>query len=126
MPETLVVDRATTAVTPAVLAVCASLGISLETAPPRAGDARRGAARTLGTLAAQFTRHIAAVRPPAAAEEGTEGGAYWSLSQLQDLLDEWILAMWHHRPQEQLQHPLLGRASLTPQECGKCCWARPG
>ena len=115
VPETLVLDRPATGVTPAVLAVCESLGISLETAPPQAGDARRGAARTLKTLAAQFTRHAAAVRPPTA-EEGAEGGAYWSLPQLQDLLDEWILAAWHHRPQEQLSHPLLGRASLAPQE----------
>ncbi|MEV7144668.1 hypothetical protein [Streptomyces tauricus] len=70
VPETLVIDRPATAVTPAVLAVCEGLGISLETAPARAGDAQRGAARTLKTLAAQFTRHAAAVRPSAAEEDG--------------------------------------------------------
>ncbi|MFD0449175.1 transposase [Streptomyces indonesiensis] len=120
VPETLVVDRSPAAVTSAVLAVCESLGVSLETVPPRAADARGGAARTLGVLAGLFARHAAAARPPAAVteenEDTEEDGAYWSLLQLQDLLDEWITACWHHRPQEQLRHPLLPRASLAPQE----------
>ncbi|MFE7541055.1 Mu transposase C-terminal domain-containing protein [Streptomyces platensis] len=113
VPETLVVHRGPAAVTSVVLTVCESLGISLESAPPRTAGARRGALRTLEVLAGLFTRHAAAAARPPAAEEG---GAYWSMPQLQDLLDEWITAFWHHRPQEQLRHPLLPRAGLTPQE----------
>ncbi|AQW56236.1 Mu transposase C-terminal domain-containing protein [Streptomyces violaceusniger] len=115
VPETLVVDRAPAAVTSAFLTVCESLGISLDAALSQAAGARRGSVRTLEILAGLFTRHATAARPPAAAEE-EEGGAYWSMPQLQDLLDEWITACWHHRPQEQLRHPLLPWASLTPQE----------
>lgn len=114
VPETLIVDQSTAAVTSAVLAVCESLGISLEPAPPRTAGAKRGVAYTLEVLVGLFTRHAAAARPPASV--GEEGGAYWSMPQLQDLLDEWITARWHHRPQEQLRHPLLARAGLTPQE----------
>ncbi|WP_432158871.1 transposase [Streptomyces sp. bgisy153] len=115
VPETLVVDRGPAAVTSTVLTVCESLGISLEPAPPRTAGAHRGALRTLEVLAGLFTRHAAAAaRPLAPAEK--ESGAYWSVPQLQDLLDEWITAFWHHRPQEQLRHPLLSRAGLTPQE----------
>ncbi|MDQ1035264.1 hypothetical protein QFZ75_001680 [Streptomyces sp. V3I8] len=39
---------------------------------------------------------------------------------MQDLLDEWILAAWHRRLQDQLRHPLQGRASpAARRRCGK-------
>lgn len=123
VPETLVLGHTTAGVTSVHLAVCESLGISLEPAGPRTAGARRGALRTLQVLADLFTRHAtAAARPPATAgdknraHEAGAGGAYWSMPQLQDLLDEWITGVWHHRPQEQLRHPLLPRAGMAPQE----------
>lgn len=117
VPETLVLDHGRAGVTSAHLTVCESLGISLEPAPPRAAGARRPALRTLQVLAGQFSRHTVAARPPATTgQEDLADGVYWSLPQLQDLLDEWILAVWHRRPQEQLRHPLLPRAGLTPKE----------
>ncbi|MEV7881893.1 Mu transposase C-terminal domain-containing protein [Streptomyces microflavus] len=119
VPETLVLDHGAAGVTSAVLAVCESLGISLESAPPRPAGARRGALPALQVLAGLFSRHAVAARPPAAvcenrADEADE--AYWSMPQLQDLLDEWITGVWHRRAQEQLRHPLLPRAGLAPQE----------
>ncbi|MEU0742376.1 Mu transposase C-terminal domain-containing protein [Streptomyces sp. NPDC006134] len=120
VPETLVLDHGTVGITSTFLTVCESLGISLEPAPPRMADARRGALRALQVLAGLFSRHAVAARPPATAAGENQAveadGAYWSMPQLQDLLDEWVLAVWHHRPQEQLQHPLLPRAGLAPQE----------
>nr|WSW64724.1 Mu transposase C-terminal domain-containing protein [Streptomyces sp. NBC_00995]WSW71229.1 Mu transposase C-terminal domain-containing protein [Streptomyces sp. NBC_00995] len=118
VPETLVLGHTTAGVTSVHLAVCESLGISLEPAGPRTAGARRGALRTLQVLADLFTRHATAARPPATAgdENRHEAGAYWSMTQLQDLLDEWITGVWHHRPQERLRHPLLPRAGLAPQE----------
>ncbi|WP_436735618.1 Mu transposase C-terminal domain-containing protein [Streptomyces sp. BBFR102] len=123
VPETLVLGHGTAGITSVHLAVCESLGISLEPAGPRTAGAGRGALRTLQVLADLFTRHAtAAARPPATAgdenraHEAGAGGAYWSMPQLQDLLDEWITGVWHHRPQEQLRHPLLPRAGLAPQE----------
>ncbi|MBI0298949.1 Mu transposase C-terminal domain-containing protein [Streptomyces sp. PRKS01-29] len=120
VPETLVLGQEPAGITSAHLTVCESLGISLEPAPLRTVGARRGALRTLQVLAGLFTRHAAAARPPATATDENRAdeadGAYWSMPQLQDLLDEWILAVWHHRPQEQLRHPLLPRAGLAPQE----------
>ncbi|MFE9123623.1 transposase [Streptomyces sp. NPDC007172] len=113
VPETLVVAPPTAAVSPAVLAVCEGLGISLEPAPSRTAGTRRGAAYTLEVLAGLFTRHATAAEEACAA--GEAAGAYWSMPQLQDLLDEWITVRWHQRPQEQLRHP-LPRAGLAPQE----------
>ncbi|MFI9650514.1 Mu transposase C-terminal domain-containing protein [Streptomyces sp. NPDC052040] len=117
VPETLVLDWGPTGITSAHLSVCESLGISLEPAPPRTAGAASGALRTLQVLAGLFTRHAMAARPAVTAgQEGRADGVYWSMPQLQDLLDEWITGVWHHRPQEQLRHPLLPRAGLTPKE----------
>ncbi|KPI22260.1 hypothetical protein OV320_1671 [Actinobacteria bacterium OV320] len=114
VPETLIVDQSAFAVTSAVLAVCEGLGISLEPAPSRTAGARRGAAYTLEVLAGLFARHATTAEEACAA--GEAAGAYWSMPQMQDLLDEWITVRWHQRPQEQLRHPLLPRAGLTPKE----------
>ncbi|MFF6787013.1 transposase [Streptomyces sp. NPDC012510] len=113
VPETLIVES-TAAVTSAVLAVCESLGISLEPAPLRTAGAKRGAMRTLDVLAGLFARHATTAEEACGAGEAV--GAYWSMPQLQDLLDEWITVRWHQRPQEQLRHPLLPRAGLAPKE----------
>ncbi|WP_314414864.1 Mu transposase C-terminal domain-containing protein [Streptomyces sp. DSM 40484] len=113
VPETLIVESAA-AVTSAVLAVCESLGISLEPAPLRTAGAKRGAVRTLAVLAGLFSRHATTAEEACGA--GEAAGAYWSMPQLQDLLDEWITVRWHQRPQEQLRHPLLPRAGLAPKE----------
>jgi hypothetical protein len=113
VPETLIVES-TAAVTSAVLAVCESLGISLEPAPLRTAGAKRGAVRTLEVLAGLFARHATTAEEACGA--GEAAGAYWSMPQLQDLLDEWITVRWHQRPQEQLRHPLLPRAGLAPKE----------
>ncbi|GGM24070.1 hypothetical protein GCM10010129_80590 [Streptomyces fumigatiscleroticus] len=82
-------------------------------------------------LAHRFTRHATALtaaaragdrpagHPPEGQDDGAEeqaAGAWFSLAHLQDLLEEWITARWHTRPQQGLQHPLLSRAALTPDE----------
>ncbi|MFF0647250.1 Mu transposase C-terminal domain-containing protein [Streptomyces tendae] len=122
LPQTLVFDPAAAAVTPWFLTVCESLGVSLETAAP---SRRRGlhsvAGDTVKTLAGLFTRHSAdlatalgVVHPPDSA--GRQAEAFFSLPHLRDVLDEWITARWHTRPQQALRHPLLPKAALSPQE----------
>ena len=40
----------------------------------------------------------------------------WTLPELQDLLDEWLLAGWQPRPHDALRDPLLPRRVLSPNE----------
>ncbi|MEU5205347.1 Mu transposase C-terminal domain-containing protein [Kribbella sp. NPDC020789] len=121
LPQTLVFDPAAAAVTPWFLTVCESLGVSLEAAPARRRGLHSVAGDTVKTLAGLFTRHSAdlattlgAVHPPDSAGRQTE--AFFSLPHLRDVLDEWITARWHTRPQQALRHPLLPKAALSPQE----------
>ncbi|MGW2892463.1 transposase [Streptomyces griseoruber] len=121
LPQTLVFDPAAAAVTPWFLAVCESLGVSLEAAPARHRGLHPVAGDTVKTLAGLFTRHAADlagalgfVHPPDSA--GRQEEAFFSLPQLRDVLEEWIIARWHTRPQQVLRHPLLPKAALSPQE----------
>ena len=40
----------------------------------------------------------------------------WTLPELQELLDEWLLAGWQTRPHEALRDPLAPRRMLSPNE----------
>ncbi|WP_328443353.1 Mu transposase C-terminal domain-containing protein [Streptomyces sp. NBC_00386] len=121
LPQTLVFDPAAAAVTPWFLTVCESLGVSLEAVPARRCGLHSVAGDTVKTLAAVFTRHAAdlatalgAVHPPDSA--GRQAEAFFGLPHLHDVLDEWITARWHTRPQQALRQPLLPKAALSPQE----------
>ncbi|WP_405763989.1 Mu transposase C-terminal domain-containing protein [Streptomyces sp. NBC_00080] len=121
LPQTLLFDPAAAAVTPWFLTVCESLGVSLEAAPARQRGTRSVAGDTVKTLAGLFTRHAAdlATALPGVHPQDSAGGqaqAFFSLPHLQDVLDEWITARWHTRPQQALRHPLLPKAALSPQE----------
>ncbi|OFA48231.1 transposase [Streptomyces xinghaiensis] len=117
IPETLAFDPATAATTSRFLSVHESLGVSLEAVSARKGG--RAAAETVQVLAGLFTRHACAAalaaRSARPGEDGT-GPAVLSLLHLQDVLDEWISAVWHTRPQEALRHPLMPRAAPSPDE----------
>lgn len=120
VPETLVVDGAGTTGYGGFLAACQTLGVSVQTAPPRRPGTKGAAERTLAAVNTLFARHVTG--PPdtnGRAGPRTRGGAHqalWSVPQLQDLLDEWITACWQTRRHEDLRHPAISGAALSPNE----------
>ena len=74
--------------------------------------------RTLGsvaTLFAQFVRGYTG-RSPEYRGRGDGQRAVWSLAELQELLDEWIIATWQNRPHDGLRDPLHPGRAFTPNE----------
>nr|WP_308379504.1 Mu transposase C-terminal domain-containing protein [Streptomyces sp. ISL-43] len=117
VPETIVTDRGTVYLSKAFTAACETLGISVQAAPPYAPTAKGIVERTFGSINALFCQHLPGYtgpditrRGPAAAHE-----ARYTIPQLQDLLDEWLIH-WHHRPHQGLRHPVLPKAALTPNQ----------
>ncbi len=55
-----------------------------------------------------------------------ETEAVWSLAQLQDLLDEWIIVGWQSRPHEGLRDPEAGARVLSPNEMFAAALAAAG
>ncbi len=117
LPETIVVDRGKVFVSAAFTAACEHLGISVQPAPPRAPTAKGIVERTFGTINALFCQHLPGYTGSDVTRRGpdTEKDACYSVAQLQDLLDEWLVH-YHHRPHEGLRHPMMPRKALTPNQ----------
>src|SRR5260370_2934095 len=69
----------------------------------------------VGTL---FAQHVAGYVGSSVENRGKDpdGGAAWSMAELQDLLDEWLVTTWPARPHAGLCHPLMPRRALSPNE----------
>ncbi|WP_374109123.1 Mu transposase C-terminal domain-containing protein [Streptomyces sp. CC228A] len=117
LPETIVVDRGKVFVSAAFTAACETLGISVRPAPPRAPTAKGIVERTFGSINALFCQHLPGYTGSDVTRRGpdTEKDACYSVAQMQDLLDEWLVH-YHHRPHEGLRHPMMPGKALTPDE----------
>ncbi|MGW4651510.1 transposase [Kitasatospora sp. NPDC004289] len=118
VPETVVVDRGKVFVSEAFLAACETLGVSVQSAPPRQPAAKGPVERTFGSINTLLCQYVAGYTASNVTRRGRDVAAQarWTLPQLQDLLDEWITAGWQNRPHEGLRHPMMPRACLSPNE----------
>ncbi|SMF87511.1 Mu transposase C-terminal domain-containing protein, partial [Streptomyces sp. Amel2xC10] len=117
VPETIVVDRGKVYLSTAFSAACETLGISVQPTPPHAPAAKGIVERTFGTINALLCQHLPGYTGSNVTRRGpdAETEACFSVAQLQDLLDEWLIH-YHHRPHEGLRHPTLPKKALTPNQ----------
>lgn len=69
----------------------------------------------VGTL---FAQYVAGYVGSSVERRGrnAEKSAVWSMLELQELLDEWLVASWSNRPHDGLRHPVMPGKALTPNE----------
>ncbi|MEU6804975.1 Mu transposase C-terminal domain-containing protein [Streptomyces neyagawaensis] len=117
-PRTVVVDQGRVFVSSTFVAACGSLGISLQPAPPGNGPAKGHVERTFSSINTLFAQHVAGYTGSHTGERGrnAQGEAVWTLAQLDDLLQEWIICGWQEREHEGLRHPMMPRRALSPNE----------
>ncbi|MFF4533771.1 transposase [Streptomyces sp. NPDC001407] len=117
VPETIVVDRGKVYLSRAFTGACEALGISVQAAPPFAPTAKSIVERTFGSINTLFCQHLPGYTGSDVTRRGKDVArdACYSVAQLQDLLDEWLVH-WHHRPHEGLRHPVLPKIALTPNQ----------
>lgn len=117
IPDTIVIDHGKVFVSRNFRASCAWLGISLQPARKATGTDKPHIERTLGSVASLFAQFVAgyAGRSPEFRGRGA-GPAVWSLGELQELLDEWIIAVWQNRPHDGLRDPAHPGRAFTPNE----------
>jgi transposase InsO family protein len=117
-PETIVCDRGAVFLSETFLTACARLGISLQPAHPRTPTDKGVVERTFSSINTLFCQHVAGYtgRDPTRRARDVGEQAVWSLAQLQDLFDQWVLAGWQTRPHDGLRHPELPRSALSPNE----------
>nr|WP_242666495.1 MULTISPECIES: Mu transposase C-terminal domain-containing protein [Parafrankia] len=118
VPDTIVCDHGKVFMSRAFRASCRFLGISLQPAHEATPTDKGHIERTLGSVASLFAQFVAGYAGSTADRRGRGlvDGPLWSLPELQDLLDEWIVAGWQNRPHDGLRDPLSPGRMFTPNE----------
>jgi len=118
IPDTIVADHGKVFMSRNFRASCAWLGISLQPARKATGSDKPHVERTLGSVATLFAQFAAGYtgRSPEYRGRGEDLRAVWSLAELQELLDEWVIAAWQNRPHDGLRDPLHPGRAFTPNE----------
>ncbi|THA65769.1 transposase [Streptomyces sp. A0642] len=117
-PQTIVVDQGNVFISSSFIAACESLGISVQPAPPGNGPAKGHVERTFSSINTLFVQHVAAYTASHTGERGkdAEGEAVWTLAQLAEMFQEWIVCGWQEREHDGLRHPMMPRCALSPNE----------
>ncbi|MET9080555.1 Mu transposase C-terminal domain-containing protein [Streptomyces sp. NPDC004237] len=118
VPDTIVVDRGKVYLSETFLRACRTLGISVQPCHPRSPAEKGVVERTFSSINSLFVQHLAGYTGRDRTRRGSdvETRAVWPVADLQDLLDEWIVAGWQMRPHEGLRHPLTPDRALSPNE----------
>ncbi|MGW2572988.1 transposase [Streptomyces sp. NPDC001537] len=118
MPETVVVDQGRVYVSASFVSACESLGVSVQPVPPANGPAKGNVERTFRAIADGFSQYLPGHTGSDVSQRGAaaEQDACWSLTQLQELLDEWVICGWQERRHEALRHPMMPRVAVSPNE----------
>jgi hypothetical protein len=117
IPQSITVDHGKVFVSESFKASCAFLGISFQPARKATGTDKPHIERMLGSVATMFGQYVSGYtgRSPEYRGRGTEGKAVWSLPELQDLLDQWLV-IWQSRPHDGLRDPLHPGRAFSPNE----------
>ena len=118
VPETIVCDHGMVYMSQAFRSACRALGISFQPSHKGSPWEKGTVERSLGSVATLFVQHVAGYVGSSVERRGrnAEQDAAWSIIELQDLLDEWIVAVWQNRRHDGLRHPLMPGRALTPNE----------
>lgn len=118
VPETIVFDHGKAYLSDTFRSACRTLGISIQPAHPDTPTDKPVVERTLQSVGTLFAQYVAGYLGSSVERRGknAEQEAVFSLVELQDLLDEWIVTGWQNRPHDGLRDPLSPGQVLTPNE----------
>ena len=115
VPDTIVIDGGKVFVSDTFTRACERLGISIQRARPRTPTDKAIVEATFGSINTLFCQHVAGYTGSNTTLRGTDAAGVWTLPELQDLFDEWLL-VWQARPHDALRDPFMPRRALSPNE----------
>lgn len=116
VPDTITIDGGKVFVSETFTRACERLGISVQQARPRTPTDKAIVEATFSAINTLFCQHVACYTGSNPTRRGSDVTGAWTLPELQDLLDEWLLAGWQTRPHDALRDPLAPRRMLSPNE----------
>jgi hypothetical protein len=117
-PDTIVIDHGSVFVSDNFRASCRHLGISVQPAHLATGSDKPHIEKMFSTLGTLFCQFAAGYLGRSADRRGrkVEEKPLWSLMQMQDLLDEWLIAVWQNREHDGLRDPLAPQRAFSPNQ----------
>ncbi|MFA7514097.1 MAG: Mu transposase C-terminal domain-containing protein, partial [Mycolicibacterium vanbaalenii] len=118
VPESITVDRGKVYIGSTFMNACERLQISVTKAAPRTPTDKPHIERVFAAINSGFTQYLAGYAGPNVVRRGKspEQEAFWTLAEVQNLLDLWIVAVWQNKPHPGLRHPAMPKKDLTPNE----------
>ncbi|MEV0281588.1 Mu transposase C-terminal domain-containing protein [Streptomyces sp. NPDC050610] len=116
-PETIVCDRGKAYLSETFRTACRSLGLNFQPCHPDTPTDKPHIESTLGSVATMFTQYLPGHKGRSAEHRGSDPGSgpLWSVHQLQELLQEWIV-IWQNRPHDGLRDPFMPERAMSPNE----------
>ncbi|AZS46028.1 MAG TPA: DDE-type integrase/transposase/recombinase [Microbacterium sp.] len=118
-PETITTDRGASYVSRHFTDACRTLGISLNLAAAYTPTQKAKIERMFRTIKNRFTQYVVSFLGESADMRGDERfptDRLLTLEQLQELLEDWIAAIWQNRPHGSLRDPRHPKFKLSPNQ----------
>lgn len=118
VPEMIVCDHGKAFMSRNFLASCRFLQIDLQPAHKGSPFEKGHIEKMLASVGSLFTQFLPGFTGNTTDRRGRhlDKQPLWSLLELQELLDEWIVAKWQNRPHDGLRDPASPGRSFTPNE----------
>ena len=82
--------------------------------------------RAFSSVNTLFCQHVAGYVGSDVTRRGDDVQAAWTIRELADLFEEWVIAGWQNRPHDGLRSPFLPGKALSPNEIYALLVARTG
>lgn len=117
-PETITIDRGKVYTGSVFQTACERLQISVIPAPPGTPTAKPHIERQFRAVHDGFVQYLSGYVGRNVTRKGKDPSkeAFWTLQQVQSLLDQWIVLEWQNRPRKSLVVPGLSKKALSPNE----------
>ena len=118
VPDTIVIDHGSVFVSDNFRSSCRHLGISIQPAHLATGSDKPHIEKMFSSLGTLFCQFAAGYLGRSADRRGrkVEEQPLWSLMQMQDLLDEWLVSVWQNREHDGLRDPLHPQRAFSPNQ----------
>ncbi|WP_119700249.1 Mu transposase C-terminal domain-containing protein [Rhodococcus ruber] len=118
VPDTVVIDHGKVFMSEVFARAADTLGISVQPAHVLTPTDKAIVERTFSSINTLFCQHVSGYTGRDVTRRGTDVDerAVWSLADLQELFDEWVLAGWQTRPHEGLRHPFTPTENASPND----------
>ncbi len=118
VPETIVCDHGKAFISHNFRSACRMLGIDFQPAHEGTPTDKPHIERTLGSVATMFAQFVSGHvgRSPEHRGRAVNGERLWSMLELQEMLDEWIIAKWQNRKHDELRDPAAPGRAFSPNE----------